>query len=264
MDNSRQIASPPFYRREHLFRFFTFTRLFDYNMIIRDLLQPRKDRVRMMEKRDLRKELKRYFEPSARTPEIIEVPEFQYLMVDGHGNPNTSESFKEAVEALYSLSYTLKFEIKKRLEIDYPVLALEGLYTGTPFGQTAFTEAEKELWDWTLMIQQPEWITPELVSEMNAVVAQKKNPPGLSRLRFERMHEGLCVQMLHIGSYASEGPTFEKMMAFAREQGYRMCGKHHEIYLSDPNRAAPEKMRTGLRHPLCMLDGTPLSASSGG
>jgi hypothetical protein len=208
---------------------------------------------------DLKKELKAFYQPSAKKPEIIKIPRFQFAMVDGviekgHG-PGDSPGFQEAVQALYGISYTLKFTFKKRKTnaIDYPVMALEGLLWLT--AGEVFDINIKDNWSYTLMIMQPEIITLEIFEETREQVRRKKgDSPSLSKLRLESFEEGLCVQVMHIGPYATEPATVERMRAFAEENGYRDCvgheRKHHEIYLSDPRKADPLKLKTVLRHPV--------------
>lgn len=204
----------------------------------------------MSEKMDLKQDLKHLYQPSAKTPAIVDVPEMAFLMLDGAGNPNTSPDYQAAVEALYGVSYALKFMTKKQLERDYVVMPLEGLWWGTPLGQHNFTEADKDKFQWTMMIAQPDFISNEMVSAAVADVRRKKGLPNLDALRFERFAEGTSVQILYRGSYDDEGPTINRMHQFALDQGYQLRGKHHEIYLSDPRRTAPEKVKTVLRHPI--------------
>jgi|SRR5665648_87088 len=205
----------------------------------------------MSEKIDLKKTWKHLYQPSAKAPVIEAVPAANYLMLDGKGSPNTAPRFKAAIETLYPLSYALKFTIRKNTGIDSAVMPLEGQYWGTPAGQHQFTEADKEKWYWTLMILQPEWVTRDLFESQREVVAKKKNPPLIDEIRFESFEEGTVTQILHVGSFDSEGPTAERMHAYAIDQGYHLCGKHHEIYLNDFNRTAPERLKTVLRHPIC-------------
>ena len=205
----------------------------------------------MSEKIDLKKQWKQLYKPSAKNPAIVEIPPANYLMIDGKGSPNSAPRFKAAIETLYPLAYNLKFTVRKQLEIDYGVMPLEGLYWGTPKGQTQFTEADKEKWSWTLMILQPEWVTASLFESQRTEVAQKKNPPLINEIRFETFNEGTVTQILHIGPFDTEGPNVERMDVLAHTQGYEMCGKHHEIYLNDFRRTAPERLKTILRHPIC-------------
>ncbi|MGC8787744.1 MAG: GyrI-like domain-containing protein [Anaerolineae bacterium] len=206
-----------------------------------------------MQKIDLKKEWKHLYAPSAREVEVVDVPPLLFAMIDGRmqpgETPGTSQTFQEAVSALYGISYTLKFLSKKRKDnpMDYPVMPLEGLWWSAS-GEFDFNRPED--WQWTLMIMQPEHITAEMFQEALESLKKKRDSPALSRLRLERFHEGLCIQIMHVGPYATEAATIEKMKAFAQEHGYRYRGKHHEIYLGDPRRASPEKLRTILRQPV--------------
>ena len=201
----------------------------------------------MPDKIDLRKELKHLYRPSPKKPVIVEVPAFNFLMVDGQGDPNTSIEFKEAIETLFPFSYNLKFAVKKRTGVDYSVMPLEGRWWGTPKELTQFTAEDKAKWKWTLMMVQPEYITQVLVDEFFEVLV-KKNLSSLSKVRFETFDEGWVIQMMHIGPFDDEWKTVEIMDSFVKEQGYKKIGKHHEIYLSDFRRTAPEKLKTVLRH----------------
>ena len=208
---------------------------------------------------DLKKQFKYLYQPSAKKIEIVQVPRLQFAMVDGaiekgYG-PGNSPGFQEAVQALYGLSYTLKFTLKKRkLEpIDYPVMALEGLLWLTV--GDVFDINIKDNWSYTLMIMQPDPITQELFEEGRAQVRKKRgDTAALSRLQLGFFEEGLCAQVMHIGPYATEPATMERMHEFMKENGYRDCvgqgGKHHEIYLGDPRKADPAKLKTVLRHPI--------------
>ena len=205
---------------------------------------------------DLRKQWKHLYAPSAKKVELVDVPELKFVMLDGRIEPGeapgTSPGFAEAMGALYSAAYTLKFMSKLRKEdpIDYPVMALEGLWwvEGEAFDISIAWEAFTDKWAYTLMIMQPDHITPEMFAEALAQAAKKRPTPALARLRFASFHEGLCVQILHIGPYATEPATVERMHRWAAENGYRLTGKHHEIYLGDPRRGDPAKLKTVLRH----------------
>ncbi len=202
-----------------------------------------------MKKVDLKKELKHLYNPSPKEVMIVDVPKMNFLMIDGTGDPNTSQEFKDAVEALYAVSYTLKFTIKKgKTAIDYGVMPLEGLWWTDDM--TKFSMENKDAWKWIVMIMQPEYVTRDLVNKALEQVEKKKNPPALSKVRFESFHEGLSAQIMHIGPYSAEGPTIEKIHNFVKSKGHNLTGKHHEIYLSDPRKTAPEKMKTVLRHPI--------------
>ena len=202
-----------------------------------------------MPKIDFKKELKHLYRPSAKEFVVVDVPPMKFLMIDGHGDPNTAQEYKDAVEALYAVSYKLKFMSKKELGKNYVVPPLEGLWWAEDM-ETFTTARDKSAWDWTMMIMQPEWITQEMVEEAVKQV-EKKGLPALPKLCLETYHEGLSVQILHIGSYDDEGPTIAKLHnEFIPENGYEEAGKHHEIYLSDPRRVAPEKLKTVLRQPV--------------
>jgi hypothetical protein len=201
-----------------------------------------------MQKIDFKKRLKQLYSAPAKAPVLVEVPEMQFIMVDGAGDPNTSEEFRQAVEALFSASYALKFLIKRgSLAIDYGVLPLEGVWWAEDM--SAFTTADKASWNWTLMIMQPDYVTRELFEEALAQV-RKKNLPSLDQLRLESFREGLSAQLLHLGPFCEEGPTIERLHRYIEENGYRRRDRHREIYLSDLRRTAPEKLRTIIRQPI--------------
>lgn len=201
-----------------------------------------------MSKIDPKKELKHLYRPSAKKIVVVDVPPMNFLMVDGHGDPNTAQEYQDAVEALYAVAYALKFMSKKEKGMDFVVPPLEGLWWVDNMEE--FTTEDKSAWKWTAMIMQPESVTPEMFEGALKQVEKKKNPPALSKLRFERFHEGLSVQIMYFGPYSEEGPTIEKMHDFIEKNGYEPRGKHHEIYLSDPRRTAPEKLKTVLRQPV--------------
>jgi hypothetical protein len=202
-----------------------------------------------MKRVDLKKELKNLYQPPAKEVVEVEVPPMSYLMIDGAGDPNQSPAYPEAVEALFGLSYTLKFMVKKGpLAIDYGVLPLEGLWWAADMA--AFTEADRAKWRWTMMIAQPEWVTSEMVGQARDEVKRKKDLPALLKARFERFSEGLCSQVLHIGPFSEEGPTIERLHQFIELSGGRRTGKHHEIYLSDIRKADPARWRTVIRQPM--------------
>jgi hypothetical protein len=203
----------------------------------------------MPTKLDLKKTLKHLYNPPTKDFTVIEVPPLNFLMLDGQGDPNTAPAYKEAVEALYAVAYTLKFAVKKAQGIDYPVMALEGLWWVENMAE--FSVDRKGDWLWTMLIMQPEPVTAALVVEAVEQVRKKKNPPALPRLRFERYDEGLSVQIMHIGPYAAEAPTLARLHhEYIPAHGYETAGKHHEIYLGDPRRSAPEKLKTVLRQPV--------------
>ena len=206
-----------------------------------------------METLDLRTQYKHLYKPSAKKVVLVDVPPLQFAMLDGiipaGQRVGDSPDFAEAMNALYGISYTLKFMFKKRAEnpIDYPVMALEGLWT-TASGEFVF--GRREAWLYTAMIMQPDIITPDVFAEGLERARQRKPEPGLDRLRLEQFHEGPSIQVMHIGPYATEPETIARMDAYAADQGLRLHGRHHEIYLGDPRRAASEKLKTILRHPI--------------
>ncbi len=198
---------------------------------------------------DLWAENKALFSPSAKEPALVKVPPFTYLMVDGAGDPAKAPAFREAIGALYSLAYTLKFMLKKERGQDFRVLPLSGRYHADD--PAVFLKGRKSEWKWTLMIPVPAVVTAADVKKARAAaMAKKEASPALPLVRRETLREGLCVQILHRGPYAEEKPTIERMHAFVAAQGLAFAGAHHEIYLSDPNRSAPEKMKTILRQPV--------------
>jgi len=201
-----------------------------------------------MSKVDLKKDLKHLYNPSAKEVSVVDVPPMNFLMIDGAGDPNVSPEYQQAMEALFSLSYALKFMVKKSNGVDYAVMPLEGLWWTDDPGQ--FSMSNKGIWKWTAMIMQPEYVTGQVFAAALAEARRKKDLVALDRVRFESYHEGLSAQIMHIGPYAAEEPTIARLHSFIRENGYELSGKHHEIYLSDPRRTAPEKLRTVLRQPI--------------
>lgn len=201
-----------------------------------------------MEKIDLRRQLKSYYSPSAREFSLVELPPLQYLMIDGHGDPAVVKEYTDAIQTLYSLSYTLKFYLKKTRFIDYTVMGLEGLWWMPDMRE--FSLERRADWDWTMMILQPEFINPALVEEATTQAVTKGKAPLADRLRLETLAEGSCVQIMYLGPYVDEAPVIASMHAWVHENGYALTGKHHEIYLSDPRRVAPEKNKTILRQPI--------------
>jgi hypothetical protein len=197
---------------------------------------------------DYRRELRSLYAPGS-APTIVEVPGLAYLMADGHGDPNTAPEFGEAIEALFAVAYAAKVAVKRAPEgIDYGVMPLEGLFwTSDP---STFTSVDRSAWDWTLMIMQSGLVTAEVFAEAQATARKRKSLEVIDRMRFKRFAEGLAAQVLHIGPYGAEWSTIERLHAFIAEQRYERTGKHHEVYLSDPRRAAPEKLKTIIRQPI--------------
>lgn len=206
-----------------------------------------------MQKLDLKKLHKEFYKPSAKKVSVVEVPKFSFAMVDGTvyqgEKPAEASEYQGALQALYGISYTLKFASKKLLEnpIDYTVMALEGLWW---FEGKEFDFAWDRDLHFTSMIMQPDHITNEMFEAALVELRRKKPELELAKLRFETFEEGLSMQIMHVGPYAEEPATIEKMKAFAAENGYQVNGKHHEIYLGDPRRTAPERLKTVLRYPV--------------
>lgn len=202
-----------------------------------------------MEKIDYKKILKNFYSPVKNKVSLVEIPSYNFLMIDGKGNPNTSPEYKAAIEALYSISYTAKFKIKKGISaVDFSVMPLEGLWWID--GEATVDIDNKDNWSWTAMIMQPPFVTKDIIDESREDVKKKKNLNNLENVRLCELIEGLSVQIMHIGPYALEKPSIDKMYAFMKEEGLAFAGKHHEIYLSDPHKSAPEKLKTILRQPV--------------
>ena len=203
-----------------------------------------------MAKIDFKKELKHLYRPTTKEFTVVDVPAMNFLMIDGHGDPNTAQAYKDAVEALYALAYKIKFISKKEAGRDYVVPPLEGLWWAEDM-DTFTVNRDKSAWDWTMMIMTPDWVTKDMFAAALEQVQKAKNLPALSKIRLESYHEGLSVQIMHLGSYDDEGPVLAEMHSrYIPDNGYLERGKHHEIYLSDPRRAAPEKLKTVLRQPI--------------
>lgn len=201
-----------------------------------------------MKKLDHRKTLKHLYSASAKTIAEVDVPPLRFLMIDGQGDPNTSQDYAAAVEALFSVSYTAKFMLKKGpSQLDYAVMPLEGLWWADD--PSVFVENRRESWRWTMMIMQPDVVADELIAEAIAVVKCKKALVALDKLRLETFAEGRAAQVLHVGPFSEEGPTIERLHAFIRSKG-ALAGKHHEIYLTDIRRADPKKWKTIIRQPM--------------
>jgi hypothetical protein len=206
---------------------------------------------------DLKKQFKHLYQPLAKKIETVQVPNLQFAMIDGYiekgSEPGKSPSFAEATQALYGLSYTLKFMFKKRKTnaIDYPVMALEGLWW---VEDGKFDIFRKDNWFYTVMIMQPDVVTQEVFEKVREEVRKKKgDSESLNKARLAHFEEGLCVQTMHIGPYDTEPATIDRMKEFMTENGLKdnvENSRHHEIYLSDPRKAAPDKMKTVLRHPV--------------
>lgn len=201
-------------------------------------------------KLDLKQALKPLYAPPVKDFVLVEVPPLNMLMIDGAGDPNTSQAYQTALEALYGLTYTLKFVIRKAGGIDFTVMPLEGLWWA-PDMSVFMAQGSKDTWQWTMMIAQPDFVTAEQVQAAAEAAQAKKPGSRTGEVRLETCHEGLCLQKLHIGSYADEAPALRRLhLEIIPQGGYAENGHHHEIYLSDPRRTAPDKLRTILRQPV--------------
>lgn len=197
---------------------------------------------------DLKKELKSLYNPKKEMVVNIEIPKMNFLMLNGKGDPNTSKEFSDGIQTLFPLAYALKFKIKKTLGIDYGVMPLEGLWWSDNFSD--FSSGKKDNWYWTIMIMQPDCVSENLYQETLKEVKDKKNPPSIDKVRFESFTEGKSAQIMHIGSFATEGENIKKIHEFIKSLGGKFDGmkqKHHEIYLNDFRKTAPEKLKTILR-----------------
>lgn len=202
-----------------------------------------------LDKYDIRKAHKPLYTAFTTDFSIVEVPALQYIAVEGHGDPNTSTTYSDAVEALYSVAYALKFDSKKNLERDFAVGPLEGLWRADDMA--AFTSRDKNAWGWTMMISQPDWVTQGMVDAAIEKNAAKRGLPALPLLKLVTLTEGAAVQIMHIGPYDDEGPILDKLHnEYLPAHGLVPTTDHHEIYLSDPRRTAPEKLKTILRQPV--------------
>jgi hypothetical protein len=201
-----------------------------------------------MQTLDFKKDLKHLYNPSTKKPEILDIPPMKFLMIDGAGDPNTTQAFRDAVSTLYTVAYTLRFMVKKEQDIAYTVMPLEGLWWMDDM--TQFSMERKDDWLWTAMIMQPDFINETMFRQAIDEARRKKNPPALAAIRLETFREGKAVQIMHIGPYSAEAPTIQALHRFAAESGYELAGKHHEIYLSDPGRTALEKLKTVIRQPV--------------
>lgn len=192
----------------------------------------------------------------AGTVKLLEVPELLFASVDGTGAPG-SDGFQQALHVLYAVSYGVHFALKKH-GVESRVHPLEACWTmpdpagsfGDALARGGFGDAEKEAWTWTAMIRQPDGTPDEIVAEVVEGAGRRGDLPGLDRLHVAPWREGLCAQLLHVGPYADELPSVQRLHAFILESGMRPIGRHHEIYLGDPRRSAPEKLRTILRQPV--------------
>lgn len=206
-----------------------------------------------MTRYDIKQELKQCYAPRNRDWALVDVPAQRFIAVDGSGDPNTSADYARAVEALYNVAYTIKFASKRTLDRDFVVGPLEGLWWSDR--PEVFTARDKDAWQWRMLISQPDWITEDFIDDAKQTALAKKGLPAIADVRYEPMHEGLCAQVLHIGPYDDEGPILAELHGeYLAANNLRMTGHHHEVYLGDPRRSAPAKLRTVLRQPVERAD----------
>ncbi len=196
---------------------------------------------------DLRKELRHLYKAAVGSCQLVDVPELQYLMVDGSGDPAAAAAFQDAMQTLYSVVYTLKFR-SKALGRDFVVMPVEGLWWSDQ--PDAFAADDRDAWRWTMMVMVPDFIEPALVEECSAAAGAKRELPALDLLRFERYAEGRSAQTMHLGPYDEEGPTIAMLHEYVTAEGLTFAGRHHEIYMNDPRRTAPERLKTLIRQPV--------------
>jgi len=187
----------------------------------------------------------RLLRAKAGSPALVDVPPARFLMIDGSGSPDDS-AFQDAIAALFSVAYSAKFTLRRMTGEDVKVPPLEGVFSGIE----AFGEIERKALEWTLLLRLPDPIDDELVERARAEVALRRASPALRRIRVERFAEGECAQVLHVGPYSTEPATVALLHDFIHAQGLELRGRHHEIYLGDPRRCAPERLKTILRQPV--------------
>ena len=206
----------------------------------------------MPAKIDFKKTMKELYQPSAKEPVLVDVPEMQFLMIDGIGSPGEAQEYFDAIGVLYPVAFKIKFMSKGKGK-DYVVPPLEGLWWADDMND--FIEANRDKWKWTMMIMQPDWITQEIFNEAKKSALEKKPElsAAISKVRFEKYNEGKCAQIMHIGPYSEEHPTIMKLHEYIEKLGGKFDGhirKHHEIYLSDIRKADPAKWKTIIRQPM--------------
>ncbi|MEV2275271.1 GyrI-like domain-containing protein [Nocardiopsis sp. NPDC049922] len=202
-----------------------------------------------MTRYDVKRELKQCYAPKNTDWALVEVPAQRFLAIDGHGVPHADADYGRAVEALYAVAYTIKFTSKRELDRDFVVGPLEGLWWAED--PEVFVTRDKDAWQWRMLISQPDWITGDLVEEAREAALAKKGLPAIADVRHETLHEGTSAQVLHVGSYDDEGPVLARLHhEYLAAHDLRMAGHHHEVYLNDPRRTEPAKLRTVLRQPV--------------
>ncbi|MDY7542513.1 GyrI-like domain-containing protein [Cryobacterium sp. 5B3] len=216
------------------------------------LRAPRNTAPRSTGPYDVKREDKALYAPTNRDWELIEVPAQRFIAVDGRGDPNVAPAYAEAVEALYAVAYAIKFAAKRGLGRDLVVAPLEGLwYADDPAGYAAFAAGDKASWSWTMLISQPDWVTDAFIADAVTATLAKKKLPALASVHIESLAEGVSAQLLHVGPYDDEAPALARLHGeFLAQHGLRLNGLHHEVYLGDPRRSAPEKLKTVLRQPV--------------
>lgn len=201
-----------------------------------------------MKKIDLKKEYRGLY-TAKKKPVMIKVPELNYIMIDGKGDPNGSKLFQDSVSALFTVSYTLKFMVKKgSMAVDYGVMPLEGQWWADDYND--FLNANKNKWYWTIMIMQPDFITKDMFEDALSKAVDKKKGLPFGKLRMEKFTEGASAQLLHTGPFSEEGPNIQRLHQFIKEQGKKIRGKHREIYLNNFLKVKPEKLKTIIRQPV--------------
>lgn len=225
---------------------------FNLNIVVvkKDVIIDGGEAMSELRKVDLKKKYKTFYSERRGNISIIEVPEFKYLMCSGNGGP-CSDAYKNALEALFPLAYHIKFSMRTAREVDYGVMPLESLWWMDDM--TQFSKDRMNEWEWSAMIMQPNFITKEIVETACDELGKKKDLPFLKQIELVDFCDGLSAQIMHIGPYADEGPTIEKLHAHIHESGYEISGKHREIYLNDPRRTAPENLKTLIRQPVAKL-----------
>ncbi len=202
-----------------------------------------------MSKKDYKKELKEFYNPSTKEVSEVVVPKMNYIMIDGKGDPNTAKEYADSIQTLYPVAYTIKFAIKKATGFDFGVMPLEGLWWSDDMND--FVLGKKDNWHWTSMIMQPDIVTKEIFDKAVAEVKEKKNPALIDKICFESYEEGRSAQIMHVGPFADEGPNIKRIHEYITAVGGKFDGKgqqkHHEIYLSDFRKTAPEKLKTVIR-----------------
>ena len=200
-----------------------------------------------MVKIDIKKQMMDLYSPRGKNIQFLDVPEMNFIAIDGTGDPNKAPYF-QAAETLFSIAYTIKFMVRKETGTDYGVMPLESLWWADNLAD--FATGKREGWKWTALIMQPEHVTEKFFNSSVEKLKTGRNPPALAKARFQAFREGLCAQVMYRGPYSEEGPVITGIHDFIKQQGYKLRGNHHEIYLNDPNRTQPENLKTILRQPV--------------